>query len=182
MRYMWGMLMVVFIFATAIVVTVVLPDAQMLSQVKPTPQAAKLAKLYRPESGWTIADPLNTGANAPSMVGRGRVVFLREGCYFCHTMMVEQTMDYTDYGKPEPAGWWWAQRPTVNANERTGPDLQHVGTRLPSKMYMIQHERYPRLAVEPDGVTTHAPSVMPDFYWLSNTDLNALADFLRAQK
>lgn len=181
-RYAIGMLMILGIFGTAITMTLGLGMSQMYAQIRPTHMAAHNLKLYRKDSGWVVSDPLNTGNNAPSQAGKGRVVFLRQGCYFCHTMMVEQTIDYTDFGRPESSGWWYGQRPVVNANEVTGPDLQHVGTRLPSKQYLIFHERYPRQALENDGQTQHVTSVMPDFYWLSNNDLNAVVDFLRLQK
>ncbi len=192
MRYMIGMLAVVVIFATSIIVTVALPIGQMYTMIKPTAQGAYISAQLPKDQGWVASDPLNTGTagahlvngygGPTSNIGYGKVVFLREGCFYCHTMMVEETKDWYDWGAPEPAGWWYKGRPNVNANERTGPDLQHVGTRLPSKTYLIQHERYPRRVVEADGATNHWMSVMPDFYWLSNNDLNAVVDFLRAMK
>ncbi len=57
---------------------------------------------------------------------------------------------------------------------KVGPDLTHVGTRHPDRQWQIEHLKDPR--------SVHPQSAMPAFGKLSESDLNALADYLVSLK
>jgi cytochrome c oxidase cbb3-type subunit II len=88
---------------------------------------------------------------------RGRQVYMREGCGFCHTQMVRDLPMDRPYGRPSRAGDYAGEDPPMLGTQRTGPDLANVGARQPSAAWHLIHLYDPR-AVVPQ-------SVMPAYRW-----------------
>jgi cytochrome c oxidase cbb3-type subunit 2 len=103
---------------------------------------------------------LSGPASAPRREGeaeRGRRVFLREGCGFCHTQFVRDLPMDRPYGRPSRASDYAREDPPMLGTQRTGPDLADVGARQPSEAWHLIHLYDPR-AVVPQ-------SVMPAYRW-----------------
>jgi len=88
---------------------------------------------------------------------RGRQVYMREGCGFCHTQFVRDLAMDRPYGRPSRASDYVGENPPMLGTQRTGPDLADVGTRQPSEAWHLIHLYDPR-AVVPQ-------SVMPGYRW-----------------
>lgn len=94
----------------------------------------------------------------------GRDIFIREGCYNCHSQMIRpfraETERYGPYSKPAESMY---DHPFQWGSKRTGPDLARVGGKYPDSWH-IQHFRDPRSMVP--------ESVMPRYPWLEHTFLD----------
>jgi cytochrome c oxidase cbb3-type subunit I/II len=97
----------------------------------------------------------------------GRDIYIREGCYVCHSQMVRpfrsETERYGDYSK---AGEFVYDHPFLWGSKRTGPDLAREGTmklRKPNA-WQYTHMLDPRL--------TSPNSIMPAYPWLIENDLD----------
>ena len=106
----------------------------------------------------------------------GRDIYIREGCYNCHSQMVRPFRAETErYGHYSVAGEYIYDRPFLWGSKRTGPDLHRVGGRY-SDNWHIAHLRNPRDVVP--------ESNMPAFPWLdrpiSQRDINAIQDKMKA--
>jgi cytochrome c oxidase cbb3-type subunit II len=88
---------------------------------------------------------------------RGRQVYLREGCGFCHTQFVRDLLMDRPYGRPSRPGDYAFEDPPMLGTQRTGPDLADVGSRQPNEAWHLIHLYDPR-AVVPQ-------SVMPAYRW-----------------
>ena len=94
----------------------------------------------------------------------GRNVYVREGCYVCHSQQVRPFRDEVErYGHYSLAAESMYDHPFQWGSKRTGPDLARVGGRY-SDEWHVQHLTDPR-AVVPD-------SVMPGYAFLSDRDLD----------
>jgi len=83
---------------------------------------------------------------------------VREGCWWCHTLLPEETQDWQVFGAPPSLGDFNGESPTAFGSDRKAPDLLHVGSRNSSREWMMMHFFNPRL------VQTH--SIMPRFDYL----------------
>lgn len=92
----------------------------------------------------------------------GRDIYIREGCYLCHSQMVRPFRDENErYGPYSKAGEFVYDHPFQWGSKRTGPDLHRVGGKYPNSWHYM-HMRNPR-DVTPE-------SIMPNYPWLlSNT-------------
>ena len=171
-KYVIGTVMVVLTIFASIAVTVVAGSTYM-SQIPPTEIAKQNQKLWG-HNGWSIHDPLMTGNYALTKEGKGRTIFIREGCTWCHTMLPEQTQDWTYFGAPPEAGDVQGESPSLFGSDRKAPDLLHIGSRNRVKAWHLVHHRNPR-AVTPD-------SIMPAFEYLTDDELDALVAFLESLK
>jgi len=112
-----------------------------------------------PGSGWTPADVLLVAKDEDvAHVGAGKTMFVREGCWWCHTLLPEETQDWQVFGAPPALGDFNGESPTAFGSDRKAPDLLHVGSRNSSREWMMMHFFNPRL------VQTH--SIMPRFDYL----------------
>ena len=94
----------------------------------------------------------------------GRDIYIREGCYVCHSQMIRPFKDEVErYGHYSLAAESMYDRPFQWGSKRTGPDLARVGGRY-SDEWHVQHLTNPQ-AVVPE-------SVMPKYGFLAGTDLN----------
>ena len=88
----------------------------------------------------------------------GRDIYVREGCYNCHSQMIRPFRAETErYGHYSVAGEFIYDRPFQWGSKRTGPDLQRVGGRYSDEWHRI-HLNNPRDIVP--------ESNMPAFPWL----------------
>lgn len=89
---------------------------------------------------------------------QGRDIYVREGCYLCHSQMirpmVSETLRYGSYSRPEESIY---DRPFQWGSKRTGPDLARVGGKYPD----LWHFRH---MMDPRDVTPG--SIMPMYPWL----------------
>ncbi len=109
--------------------------------------------------GWVPDEVLKLAADADILhAGSGKTMFVREGCWWCHTLLPEQTQDWQVFGAPPMLGDFNGESPTAFGSDRKGPDLLHVGSRNSSREWMMLHFFNPRL-VQPH-------SIMPRFDYL----------------
>ncbi|MDR0528540.1 MAG: cytochrome-c oxidase, cbb3-type subunit II [Zoogloeaceae bacterium] len=91
----------------------------------------------------------------------GRDVYIREGCYNCHSQMIRPFRAETErYGHYSVAGEFVYDHPFQWGSKRTGPDLHRVGGRYSDEWHRL-HLRNPRSVV--------AESNMPSYFWLQKT-------------
>jgi cytochrome c oxidase cbb3-type subunit II len=97
----------------------------------------------------------------------GRDIYVREGCYNCHSQMIRPFRAETErYGHYSVAGEFVYDRPFQWGSKRTGPDLARVGGRYSDEWHRV-HLNNPRDVVP--------ESNMPGYPWLEKTKLNPLA-------
>ncbi len=95
----------------------------------------------------------------------GRDIYVREGCYTCHSQMVRPFRAETErYGHFSVAGEFVYDRPFQWGSKRTGPDLHRVGGRY-SDDWHYTHLMNPRDVVP--------ESNMPAYTWLADTPADA---------
>ena len=95
----------------------------------------------------------------------GRDIYIREGCYNCHSQMVRPFRAETErYGHYSLAGESVYDRPFQFGSKRTGPDLARVGGRYPDEWHRV-HLLNPRDLVP--------ESNMPGYPWLANRGIDA---------
>jgi len=101
----------------------------------------------------------------PALQLAGRDIYVREGCYNCHSQMIRTLRFETErYGHYSLAGESVYDRPFQWGSKRTGPDLARVGGRYSDDWHRV-HLADPR-AVVPE-------SNMPGFPWLADTPVDA---------
>lgn len=114
---------------------------------------------------------------------KGRRIYAREGCWYCHTQQVRApeankgyVLEKGDIGPESLEGDYDYQSPVFWGTERQGPDLAHHASRARGSNREVQllHLKSPR-AVSPG-------SLMPSFAHLSDEELNALVDYLLTLK
>ena len=93
----------------------------------------------------------------------GRDIYVREGCYNCHSQMIRPFRAETErYGHYSVAGEFVYDRPFQWGSKRTGPDLARVGGRYSDEWHRA-HLNNPRDVVP--------ESNMPSYPWLARTVL-----------
>ncbi|MFZ5826006.1 MAG: cbb3-type cytochrome c oxidase subunit II [Bacillota bacterium] len=126
----------------------------------------------------------NDGKEISEKVAQGRQIYMREGCWYCHTQQVRTIdndkafrapaatlKDGTQVGdRPTRPSDYGNDNPALLGTERTGPDLKYVAHRWPSKEWHIAHLIDPR--------STEPNSIMPAFGHLPAEELDALAEYL----
>jgi cytochrome c oxidase cbb3-type subunit 2 len=106
----------------------------------------------------------------------GRNIYIREGCYACHSQMIRTLRDEVDrYGPYSLAVESKYDHPMLWGSKRTGPDLARIGEKY-SDQWHVAHLNNPRDVVP--------VSVMPAYDWLLTTDLRTddLGLHLKAQR
>jgi cytochrome c oxidase cbb3-type subunit I/II len=95
---------------------------------------------------------------------QGRDIYVREGCYNCHSQMIRpfrsETARYGDYSK---AGEFVYDHPFQWGSKRTGPDLARIGGKYPDAWH-YNH------MLEPTSMSEY--SIMPNYPWLLDNDLD----------
>jgi len=95
----------------------------------------------------------------------GRDIYVREGCYNCHSQMIRPFRAETErYGHYSVAGEFVYDRPFQWGSKRTGPDLARIGGKFSDAWHRI-HLNNPRDVVP--------ESNMPAYPWLAKTSADA---------
>ena len=95
----------------------------------------------------------------------GRDVYVREGCYLCHSQMIRPFRAETErYGHYSVAGEFVYDRPFQWGSKRTGPDLARVGGRYSDEWHRVH-------LINPRDVVPE--SIMPGYPWLAETPADA---------
>lgn len=149
--YRLGATGIIVTFFTIITATVLLP----MVLFNPKPSGHGNAYKQTPEA--TVADP-----------ERGRRIYVREGCVYCHTQFTR--LQDRGYGPLVKAGDYVSETPHQLGTARTGPDLTNEGGKFPSE-WQKAHLVEPR-AVKPG-------SIMPSFSYLSDNDMNDLVAYIQ---
>jgi cytochrome c oxidase cbb3-type subunit 2 len=93
----------------------------------------------------------------------GRNIYMREGCYVCHSQMIRPFRDEVErYGHYSLAAESMYDHPFQWGSKRTGPDLARVGAKY-SNEWHVQH------LIEPRSVVPE--SIMPSYSFLIDTEL-----------
>jgi cytochrome c oxidase cbb3-type subunit II len=94
----------------------------------------------------------------------GRDIYVREGCYLCHSQMIRALRDEVErYGHYSLAAESMYDHPFQWGSKRNGPDLARVGNKYSDEWHR-QHLTNPRSVV--------TASIMPGYPWLATTDLD----------
>jgi len=106
----------------------------------------------------------------PPLALAGRDIYVREGCYNCHSQMIRPFRAETErYGPYSVAGEFVYDHPFQWGSKRTGPDLARVGAKYSDDWHRV-HLNNPRDVVP--------ESNMPGYPWLAKTP--AAADTIQA--
>ena len=118
----------------------------------------------------TVAVPKDLRPLTPLELA-GREIYIREGCYACHSQMVRSLADEIDrYGPYSQAGESAYDHPMLWGSKRTGPDLARLGGKY-SDAWHVAHLRNPRTVVP--------ASIMPAYPWLEQSlDTELMSDSL----
>jgi cytochrome c oxidase cbb3-type subunit I/II len=99
----------------------------------------------------------------------GRDIYIREGCFNCHSQMIRPLRYETDrYGEYSKPGEFVYDHPFLWGSRRIGPDLAREGGRYPD-LWHVRHMRQPR--------DIEAKSIMPGYPWM----LTYTLDFAQIQ-
>ncbi len=94
----------------------------------------------------------------------GRDIYVREGCYLCHSQMIRPFRAETErYGHYSVAGEFVYDHPFQWGSKRTGPDLARVGGRYSDAWHRVH-------LINPRDVVPE--SVMPGYPWLEDTPVD----------
>ena len=122
----------------------------------------------------STTEPVSGVKPYPPLQLAGRDVYLREGCYGCHSQMIRPFRAETErYGHYSVAGESVYDHPFQWGSKRTGPDLARVGRRYSDDWHRV-HFNNPRDVVP--------ESNMPGYPWFAKTPLQTtdIQDKMRA--
>ena len=112
-----------------------------------------------------VVEPLPGVKPYPALQLAGRDIYVREGCYNCHSQMVRPFRAETErYGHYSLAGESVYDRPFQWGSKRTGPDLARVGGRYSDDWHRVH-------LINPRDVVPE--SNMPGYPWLAENAVSA---------
>ena len=106
----------------------------------------------------------------------GRNIFVREGCYVCHSQMIRSLRDEVErYGHYSLAAESMYDHPFQWGSKRNGPDLARVGLKY-TDTWQVAHLKDPRSVVP--------QSIMPSYAFLASTPLDTreLAQYMKVNQ
>jgi cytochrome c oxidase cbb3-type subunit I/II len=96
----------------------------------------------------------------------GRDIYVREGCYLCHSQMVRPFRDeVARYGEYSKAGEFVYDHPFQWGSKRTGPDLARIGGKYPDSWH-FNH------LLDPQSMSPG--SIMPSYLWLFDHEIDTV--------
>lgn len=108
--------------------------------------------------------PTSTTTPFTALEQEGRDLYVREGCYTCHSQQIRALVDEKlRYGDPSTVAESMYDHPFQWGSKRTGPELARVGKKYPD-MWHYQHMMRP--------VDIQPKSIMPAYPWLANKSIN----------
>ncbi len=134
----------------------------------------EILPMYSAELG---SQPIATVTPYTPLELSGRDIYLREGCYNCHSQMIRPFRSETmRYGEWSRAGEYAYDRPFQLGSRRIGPDLARVGGKYPDRWH-YDHMKDPR--------DLEKRSIMPAYPWLFDSkiepeDVQASVDAMRS--
>jgi len=156
------------IFMTLFTLALYIIPANQARQVEPT------ARAWDWKPGETFKDP--AGPHIEAEPYHGYLIYLANGCQYCHTLYLRPEDIKTGWGEGARAdevsqmGDYVHFPFTMLGTQRDGPDLTVIGRKIPNLQYHIDHLIDPR--------KFKPKSVMPTYRYLSEQDLRDLAGFL----
>ncbi len=123
-----------------------------------------------------IKAPMVTARPYTPLELQGRDLYVREGCYNCHSQQIRTyAKEELRYGPASTAAEFVYDHPFQWGSKRTGPDLQRLGGKYPD-LWHYRHMLDPR--------STSPGSIMPPYPWLYDNlvDVDSLAPKLNAVK
>ncbi|MDT8902382.1 cbb3-type cytochrome c oxidase subunit I [Anaeroselena agilis] len=142
-------------FSFAVVTTYAIP-AIGAKELKPGPQSVQYTALQ----------------------ARGRAIYIREGCLWCHSQMVRNAEaneitvfrrgDIGNFTSPEV---YYYQNPVLFEQHRRGPDLSHAWARWPSEFWQKEHLK--------DPSRFNPGTWMVPFSYLPESDVHAVVEYLK---
>ncbi len=95
---------------------------------------------------------------------QGRDIYIREGCYLCHSQMVRPfRSEVVRYGEYSKAGEFIYDHPFQWGSKRTGPDLARIGGKYPNSWHF--NHMYEPSSISPG-------TIMPRYIWLFENNLD----------
>ena len=118
--------------------------------------------LTRPETVTDVEGKVVATPHRTALENLGRGVYIREGCWYCHSQFVRPVNRDTDkWGPVSQAGEFIYDVPQMFGTRRIGPDLSREGNRRSDEWHYAHH--WDPRAVEPE-------SMMPAYSWLFSED------------
>ncbi len=129
----------------------------------------------------TLFPATDKGVPYPEKALLGRQIYVREGCWYCHTQQVRPLRVDAGLGTVSQAGDYQYDYPHVLGTERTGPDLTHVSGKYEDEWHR-NHLINPRPRTpEEEGMAGKVPgSIMPPFSYLSKEEIDNLVAYLQS--
>jgi cytochrome c oxidase cbb3-type subunit I/II len=94
----------------------------------------------------------------------GRDVYVREGCYLCHSQMIRPfRSEVIRYGEYSKAGEFVYDHPFQWGSKRTGPDLARIGGKYPNSWHF--NHMYEASSISPG-------TIMPNYPWLFKNEID----------
>jgi cbb3-type cytochrome c oxidase subunit II len=147
--------------------------------------AGMFATIYLPSLDAQAAAPTQYAHPYTAVEARGRDVFKREGCWYCHTQQVRPpevgigTVHVKgDIGPVSQPGDYVYQSPVFWGTERQGPDLTHVASRKDAAGFAYGGSADWQMAHLKNPQAFNPGTVMPSFGHLPDDELRALAAYL----
>jgi cytochrome c oxidase cbb3-type subunit 2 len=138
------------LFAGVFCVTLAVITQGVLPFVEPSSRTTRVTQVVRTDLGqlkWTVAE----ATDYTPQQQRGRDIYLREGCWYCHSQFVRPVTGETRrWGPVSEAGEYAYDVPHLFGTRRIGPDLTRVGLKY-SDEWHLAHFWNPRMLV-PDSI------------------------------
>jgi cbb3-type cytochrome c oxidase subunit II len=145
--------------------------------------------IYLPSLDAQAATPTQLAKPYTAEELRGREIFKREGCWYCHTQQVRPpevgigTVHVKgDIGPVSQPGDYVYQSPVFWGTERQGPDLTHVASRKDEKGFAYGASLDWQIAHLKNPQAFNVGTLMPSFAHLSEDELRALGMYLLTLK
>ncbi|ESX80640.1 cbb3-type cytochrome c oxidase subunit II [Mesorhizobium sp. M0142] len=138
------------LFAGVFCITLAVITQGVLPFVEPSSRTTRVTSVVRTDFGqlkWTVSE----ATDYTEQQRRGRNIYLREGCWYCHSQFVRPvTGEIRRWGPVSEAGEYAYDVPHLLGTRRIGPDLTRVGLKY-SDEWHLAHFYNPRMLV-PDSI------------------------------
>lgn len=114
----------------------------------------------------------NTTPQLSDVAQEGRQIYLREGCFYCHTQVVRSVVTDVGLGHVSEPGTSPSLSPETYGFQRIGPDLTHVGSREPT------NDGAWLRAYLSDPAAQRPGTLQPSYAHLPEDQMTALVQFL----
>lgn len=151
--------------------------------------AGVFVTLYLPSLDQAAYTPTQYARQYTEEEARGRGIYIREGCWYCHTQQVRPpevgigtVRVKGDIGAVSQPGDYVYQKPVLWGTTRQGPDLAHAASRVDEKGFAYGANPAWQYAHLQNPQALNPGSVMPSFAHLPSDELGALVAYLLTLK